>query len=151
MSQNLISGFERCRLGEFGWLPGSGARSAEPRLAVLLPAERLSSGAQDFVRGSRFLRSLVVALAILSFLVFVTPTAHAQAQTAGEIAGRVLDSSKAAIPDAAVTATNSATGAVRTAQTDDQGHYALTNLPVGTYSIAVAHTGFKQLKQMGVM
>ena len=148
MSQNLIFGFERCRLGEFGWLPGSGARSAEPRLAVL-PAERLSSGAQHFVRCSRFLRSLVVAFAIPSFLVFVTPTAHAQAQTASEITGRVVDSSKAAIPNAAVTATNSATGAVRTAQTDDQGHYALTNLSVGTYSIAVAHTGFQQLKQMG--
>jgi len=93
----------------------------------------------------------VVAFAIPSFLVFVTPTAHAQAQTASEITGRVVDSSKAAIPNAAVTATNSATGAVRTAQTDDQGHYALTNLSVGTYSIAVAHTGFQQLKQMGVM
>jgi len=150
MSQNLISGFERCRLGEFGWLSGSGARSAEPRLAVL-PAERLSSGAQHFVRGSRFLTLLVVAFAILSFLVFVTPTAHAQAQTSGEITGQVLDPSKAAISNAAVTATNSANGAVRKAQTDSQGHYALTNLPVGTYTITVAHEGFEQLKQTGVM
>jgi hypothetical protein len=116
---------------------------------AVLPAERLSSVAQHFVRGSRFLRPLVVAFAILSFLAFVTPTAHAQ--TAGEITGQVVDSSKAAIPNAAVTATDIATGAVRTAQTDDQGHYALTNLPVGTYSIAVAHEGFQQLKQMRVM
>ena len=72
----------------------------------------------------------MVAFAILSFLVFVTPTTYSQAQTASEITGRVVDSSKAAIPNAAVTATNSATGAVRTAQTDDQGHYALTNLSV---------------------
>ena len=85
---------------------------------------------------------MLVALAlILSSLVIATPATCAQAQTAAEITGRVLDSSKAAIPNAAVTATNSATGAVRKAQTDNQGHYALTELPVGTYSITVEREG----------
>src|SRR5580700_3507332 len=104
------------------------------------------------VRGTNVFSSTLVALAlILSTLVVATPAAHAQAQTAGEITGQVLDLSKAAIPNAAVTATNSATGAVRTAQTDSQGHYALTDLPVGTYSVTVEHEGFQQLKQTGVM
>ena len=95
---------------------------------------------------------MVVAFALILWsLVGATSPAHAQAQTAGEITGQVLDPSKAAIPDAAVTATNSATGAVRKAQTDGQGHYAFTHLPVGTYSIAVEHEGFQQLKQTGVM
>ena len=95
---------------------------------------------------------MLVALAlILSSLVVATPAAHAQAQTAGEITGQVLDPSKAAISNAAVTATNSATGAVRKAQTDSQGHYALTDLPVGTYSVTVEHEGFQQLTQTGVM
>ena len=95
---------------------------------------------------------MLVALAlILSSLVVATPAAYAQAQTAGEITGQVLDESKAAISNAAVTTTNSATGAVRKAQTDSQGHYALTDLPVGTYSITVEHEGFQQLKQTGVM
>jgi len=93
-----------------------------------------------------------IALAfILSSLVVAIPAAYAQAQTAGEITGQVLDPSKAAISNAAVTATNSANGAVRKAQTDSQGHYALTNLPVGTYTITVAHECFEQLKQTGVM
>src|ERR1700751_3126944 len=96
--------------------------------------------------------SMRVALAfILSCLVGAIPAAHAQAQTAGEITGQVLDPSKAAISNAAVTATNSATGAVRKAQTDSQGHYALTDLPVGTYSVIVEHEGFQQLTQTGVM
>ena len=70
-----------------------------------------------------------VALAfILSSLVGATPEAHAQTQTAGKIIGQVLDPSKSTISNAAVTATNSATGAARKAQTDSQGHYALTNL-----------------------
>src|SRR5580692_6535075 len=95
---------------------------------------------------------MLVALAlILSSLVVAIPAAHAQAQTAGEITGQVLDPSKAAISNAVVTATNSANGAVRKAQTDSQGHYALTDLPVGTYSITVEHEGFQQLKQTGLM
>jgi len=105
-----------------------------------------------FVRGSGFFSSMLVALTlILPTLVVATPAARAQAQTAGEITGQVLDPSRAAISDAAVTVTNSATGAVRKAQTDSQGHYALTNLPVGTYSITVEHEGFERLKQTGVM
>jgi hypothetical protein len=95
---------------------------------------------------------MLFALAlILSSLVGTIPSVHAQAQTAGEITGQVLDPSEAAISNAALTATNSANGAVRKAQTDSQGHYALTNLPVGTYSITVAHEGFQQLKQTGVI
>jgi hypothetical protein len=95
--------------------------------------------------------SMLVALALSQSLVGAIPAALAQAQTAGEITGQVLDPTKAAISDATVTVTNSANGAVRKAQTDSQGHYALTNLPVGTYSIAVEHEGFQQLKQTGVM
>src|SRR4029077_2467424 len=94
---------------------------------------------------------MLVALALILWaLVVGTPAAHAQAQTAAEITGRVTDPSKAAIPNAAVTATNSATGAVRKAPNDSQGNYALTELPVGTYSITVEHEGFQQLKQTGV-
>jgi hypothetical protein len=105
-----------------------------------------------FVRGRGAFSSMLVALAlILSSLVVATPATHAQAQSAGEITGQVLDQSKAAISNAAVTATNSATGAVRKAQTDSQGHYALTDLPVGTYSVTVEHEGFQQLTQTGVM
>jgi hypothetical protein len=95
---------------------------------------------------------MLVAIAlILSSLVVASPAAYAQAQTAGEITGQVLDPSKASISNAVVTVTNSATGAVRKAQTDSQGHYALTDLPVGTYIVTVEHEGFQQLKQTSVM
>jgi hypothetical protein len=132
--------------------PGRDTKSAD---LLALSAEGVSSGegnAQLFARRRGIFSSMLVALAlILSSLVVATPAAHAQAQTAGEITGQVLDPSKAAISNAAVTATNSATGAVRKAQTDSQGHYALTNLPVGTYSVTVEHESFQQLKQTGVM
>src|ERR1700685_2732131 len=89
-------------------------------------------------------------LGVLFSFSFLAPSTHSQAQTAGEITGQILDPSRAAVSAATVTATNSATGAVRKAQTDSQGHYALTDLPVGTYSITVEHDGFQQLKQNGV-
>src|ERR1700733_11743500 len=74
-----------------------------------------------FVRGTNVFSSTLVALAlILSSLVVATPSAHAQAQTAGEITGQVRNKPRPAISNAAVTATNSATGAVRTAQADSQ-------------------------------
>jgi hypothetical protein len=92
----------------------------------------------------------VLAL-ILSSLVGATHTGHAQSQTDGEIIGQILDQSKAAISDAAVAATNTATGTVRKAQTDSQGHYALTDLPVGMYTLTVEHKGFQRLKQTGVV
>ena len=101
--------------------------------------------------GEVSVRSNVCVAIALVLSCLVGTAAHAQAQTAGEITGQVLDPSKAAIPNADVTATSSATGAVRTVQTDRQGYYALTNLPVGTYSIAVAREGFQQLRQTGVV
>jgi signal transduction histidine kinase len=124
-------------------------RYAKLRRLLALSAEGVSSGewnAQLFVRGRGVFGSMLVALAlILSSPVGPTAAAFAQAQTAGEITGQVLDPSKAAISNAPVTATNSATGVVRKVQTDSQGHYALTDLPVRTYSITVEHEGFQQL------
>ena len=55
----------------------------------------------------------------------------------------MLDQSKAAVPGAAVTATNPATGFNRATVTDDEGVYRLTALPVGTYEIKVELSGFQ--------
>src|SRR5215510_13730658 len=65
----------------------------------------------------------------------------------GRITGTVSDSSGAVVPSAAVTVTNIATNAVRTAVTDDSGFYTVTNLPVGTYTVTVERTGFKKANQ----
>jgi Carboxypeptidase regulatory-like domain/TonB dependent receptor len=103
-------------------------------------------------RGWGVFSSICVALVlVLSYLVGATPAVHAQAQSAGEITGQVLDPTKAAISNAAVTVKNSATDTVRKAQTDSQGRYALTDLPIGTYVITVEHEGFQRSKQTGVI
>src|SRR5437588_213051 len=69
----------------------------------------------------------------------------------GRISGTVKDTNGSAIPDANVTITNAATNLVRTATTDEDGFYTVTNLPVGTYTILVARDGFKKAQQAGVV
>jgi hypothetical protein len=67
----------------------------------------------------------------------------------GRISGSVTDSSGAAIPGATVKITHDATRQTRTATTDSSGFYVATNLPIGGYSIAIEHTGFKRLNKSG--
>ena len=65
----------------------------------------------------------------------------------GRISGTVTDSSGAVVPNATVTIQNKATNLERTAVTDGEGFYTVTNLPVGTYTISVGQTGFKKVVQ----
>ena len=76
---------------------------------------------------------------------------RAQAPTSGQITGQILDSSKAAIPNVTVTATNAATRAVQTAKTNSQGFFTLADLTVGTYSVSAEHEGFQRETQTGVV
>ena len=48
-----------------------------------------------------------------------------------------LDQSGAALPGVTVTVTSKDTGAVRTDVTDGEGHYTITNLGPGTYSVGI--------------
>ncbi len=88
---------------------------------------------------------------VICYAMFAPRQAQAQAVTSGAIAGQVIDASKSAVPNATVTATNVATGAVETVKTNAQGFYTLTDLPVGTYNIAAEHEGFQRLSQTGVV
>ena len=67
------------------------------------------------------------------------------AQVAGTAAltGAVTDPSGAIVVGADVTATNLATGAKRTAQTDTAGRYLISQVPPGDYRVDVTATGFK--------
>ncbi|HJQ32471.1 MAG TPA: TonB-dependent receptor [Pyrinomonadaceae bacterium] len=80
-----------------------------------------------------------------SFLLLVLLAAHVSAQvTTGSITGRVSDAQGAAVPNAAVTARNKATGRERTATTNEAGDYTLADLPAGTYEVTVESKGFSK-------
>jgi iron complex outermembrane receptor protein len=66
---------------------------------------------------------------------------HAQSNAdAGAITGAVLDQTGRAIPDAKVTVESGSVS--RSADTDAEGHFAVTGLPNGTYTIETTANGF---------
>ncbi len=73
----------------------------------------------------------------------VPQTAVAQALY-GTITGQVRDTTGGAIPGAEVTATNISTNYTQTALTNDVGNYTLANVPIGTYTVRVSLTGFRE-------
>ena len=76
-------------------------------------------------------------------------TISAQTNT-GRISGTVMDASGAVIPNASVIVTNAATNSARTATTDENGFYTVTNLPAATYIVAVEQKGFKKIVQTDI-
>src|ERR1051326_6386285 len=93
------------------------------------------------VRHSGLSFVLCGVLALVGLCV-VTQPANAQ-QLYGSIVGTVADPSGAAVPDANVRATNSATGEVRETTTSGFGTYNLPALPAGTYDVNISKSGFK--------
>ena len=85
----------------------------------------------------------LVALILLSGL-------SLQGQTLGEISGQVGDASHAAVAESTVTLTNTATNAVRQANTNAEGLYTFGSVPPGAYTLKVEHPGFKTVTSNNV-
>ncbi|RZU42666.1 TonB-dependent receptor [Edaphobacter modestus] len=82
-------------------------------------------------------------------LAFSSLPAHAQSSF-GQISGTIVDPTGASVPDAAVTITSMNTQAKRTVNSDQDGNFIATNLPIGVYSISVTKAGFQTAKQSDV-
>jgi len=81
--------------------------------------------------------------ATLFVLVLTLGGSRVWAQATGHIAGTVIDTSGAAVPDAKVTLISQGTGIERSAQTDTSGTYIIPLVPVGFYTIRVEKSQFK--------
>jgi hypothetical protein len=77
-------------------------------------------------------------------------TTSALAQTGGEITGTVTDPSGAIIPGAHVSVTSVATGATRTAVSNNSGIYEFPGLDIGDYNLNVSAQGFETYKENGI-
>lgn len=80
---------------------------------------------------------------LFALLALLALSANGQTIT-GAITGTVTDPSGAIVPNAAVTATNTATNLTYETRTNEAGVYNLLFLPVGDYTVTVAAQGFKR-------
>jgi hypothetical protein len=86
---------------------------------------------------------------VLSAALWAGTPLLAQMTNVGRISGTVSDTSQGVIAAARITVTNEATGLSRTATTNDQGFYVVTNLPVGSYTVAAEQLGFGKEEKTG--
>src|SRR5439155_11767809 len=91
-----------------------------------------------------FLRSVLYGLAA-TLLILGTPFIGAQTFRGG-INGTVTDHTGAAIANAAVVATDTATGINHSTISSSAGEFLFQDLPLGTYSVSASFPGFNTVK-----
>ena len=91
----------------------------------------------------KHLKLLSIIVLLLSFFA----AARSHAQSTGNIRGTVADSTGAAIAGASITVSSPATGFTRTQQTNSDGLFVFPELPIDSYAIEIAKTGFETQKR----
>ncbi len=86
-------------------------------------------------------RMILCVLSALFCLLVGSSTLKAQA--VGEITGTVTDPSGAVVPNARITATNTATDVSQSTVSSSAGTYTIPRLPVGMYTVTAESRGFK--------
>src|SRR5687767_11675422 len=99
--------------------------------------------------GGSMIRSGRQCLTTIVAGAFVASSALAQTPTA-RITGVVRDANGVGREAATVRATNTATGATRTASTGPDGRYTVASLVPGTYTVTATLIGFRRATQTGV-
>ncbi|HTU36346.1 MAG TPA: carboxypeptidase regulatory-like domain-containing protein [Candidatus Acidoferrum sp.] len=89
--------------------------------------------------------SVLIVLAL-----FVVSPLFSQQLTA-TLSGDIFDTSGGLVSKAKVTMRNQASGDIRTTVTNSAGHFSITAIPPGTYSIVITATGFKKWQENGVV
>ena len=136
----------------------SASRSHSLFLHLLTPpAQALAKAGQGSLRGAiidkgekcmRFKYSyLLYAVVLLALSMSLGICVFAQNAT-GSITGVITDPNNAVIPNAAVTVTNRATGAVRKVVTKEEGNYTVENLVPGQYEVKIEAKGFSTMLQI---
>src|SRR5215813_1798400 len=99
-------------------------------------------------QGVSMKRSLLCCC-VLFCLIFAS-FGYAQSAASATIVGQVTDSQGAVVANATVTATNTATGILRTVKTTSSGNYTIPNLPPGSYDVKVQAASFAPAEAKGI-
>jgi Carboxypeptidase regulatory-like domain len=85
-------------------------------------------------------------------IAFIMGSFSLWAQTGvGSLAGVVVDSGGAVVPDVAITIRHDATGREFKTVSSDAGVYAFPTLDVGSYTIGAEMKGFKKVQRSGIV
>jgi hypothetical protein len=90
-------------------------------------------------------------VALCAAALLATVSGVAAQERFGGIAGVVVDPSKAAVPGATITVTNSQTGAVRTTVSGPDGSFRISDLDPGRYNVVVELQGFQKVQADNVL
>lgn len=99
---------------------------------------------------TRIVRSLLFLPAISAFVQWTGTFPASCQETRGQILGRVVDQSGAAVVGATVTAIGAATGVETATTTNQRGDYVLPFLISGPYRVVVQMKGFKEFVESNV-
>jgi hypothetical protein len=95
-------------------------------------------------------RCVFHGLFCIGLILFASQNRLLAQATEGSILGTVADSSGAAIPGAKVTVTSVETGISRSTVANQTGDYVVSNLSLGSYTVAVESQGFKRFAHPAV-
>src|SRR5215469_8643858 len=96
-------------------------------------------------------RGCLLVAFLLAAALFIPALVFGQGRTEGQLSGKVLDPSGAAVPDAQLTLTQGTTGASLTATTNATGQYVFPSVLPGTYKMTVEAKGFARALVDGVI
>jgi Carboxypeptidase regulatory-like domain len=100
----------------------------------------------------RFRSNLLLFFCLFALFSLLIPGAPVMAQSStADVQGTVKDSSGAVIPGATVRLTNTGTGAVYNATSDEHGDFHLTALSIGTYDVRCEKAGFQAVVEQGIV
>jgi len=100
---------------------------------------------------SKSLLSRLGLLLSLALFVTIASLLSVGQQLTGTLTGTTEDTTGAVVPNAKVTMRNELNNDTRTTVSNDGGHFTVTAILPGTYTVTVEATGFKQWKQSGVV
>ncbi len=98
---------------------------------------------------TRRLPKTLIAIAALIVALVALPAASAQTVT-GTLQGVVVDTNGAVVQNATVTIRGTETGLERTLNTNEEGFYISSNLPLGKYNVTATAQGFGTAVREGV-
>lgn len=97
-------------------------------------------------------RGPVIASGLVALFLLAASLCPLEAQALyGSLIGNVTDPSGAVVPNATVTATNDALGVSKTAQTNSQGQYLISDLQAGPYTVKISAPAFGTTTQTGIV